>query len=174
MGAARLTLAELNAAARPEAEQAFRRCCGSSLWARRMAEGRPYADILQLLKAAQANWNGLGREDWLEAFRAHPRIGDRDALRAKLSASWAAGEQSGARGASEETLEALASGNAGYEARFGHVFLICATGRSAEEMLGELRGRLKNPPEKELRIAAAEQAKITELRLGKLLEAAAA
>jgi 2-oxo-4-hydroxy-4-carboxy-5-ureidoimidazoline decarboxylase len=134
-----------------------------------MAGGRPYVDELQLLKAAQAHWNGLGREDWLEAFARHPRIGDKAALRAKLASSWAAGEQAGARSAPEETLDALAEGNAAYERRFGHVFLICATGKSAEEMLAALRRRLESSPAAELQAAAGEQAKITELRLKKLL-----
>ncbi len=109
--------------------------------------------------------------DWLEAFAAHPRIGDVDALRAKFAATaaWASGEQAGVAGASESTLRALAEGNRDYEAKFGHIFIVCATGKTADEMLGLLRERLANEPDAELAVAAAEQAKITAIRLRKLL-----
>jgi OHCU decarboxylase len=122
------------------------------------AEGGPAADAV---------WAGLTPQDWLEAFTAHPRIGERrptgDPRR------WSAGEQAGAAGADAVVLDALAEGNRAYEQRFGRVFLICATGRSAAEMLADLRQRLGHDPETELRVAAEEQRKITRLRLDKLV-----
>ena len=108
--------------------------------------------------------------DWLEAFAAHPRIGDLDALRKKFAstANWCAGEQAGVAAADEAVLTALADGNRAYEARFGYIFIVCATGKSAAEMLAILTARLANDPEVELKVATAEQAKITRLRLEKL------
>ncbi len=128
-----------------------------------MAEMRPYptTDILQA--AGHRLWSELGREDWLESFTHHPKIGDVSEFRKKFS------EQSGVAQASDATLESLAKGNADYEKRFGHIFIVCATGKSADEMLSILNSRLPNDPEKEIRIAAEEQGKITRLRLAKLL-----
>ena len=164
-------LARLNLAGREDAEAAFQRCFGATAWAARMASARPFADAAALAARADAELDALGTDDWLEAFRAHPRIGDRDAQRAKFAstATWAAGEQAGADEASEATLTALADGNAAYEARFGHIFIVCATGKSAGEMLALLGARLPNEAAAELAIAAAEQRKITHLRLEKLL-----
>ncbi|MCB9728721.1 MAG: 2-oxo-4-hydroxy-4-carboxy-5-ureidoimidazoline decarboxylase [Deltaproteobacteria bacterium] len=154
-----------------EAEGALHRCCGSAAFARRMAAGLPYADDAALFDAAERVWWTLQPEDWREAFSHHPEIGGSiEALRERFAATsaWSAGEQAGVAGASEATLAALAAGNRAYRERFGYVFLICATGRSADEMLAALRGRLANAPADELRIAAAEQARITRLRLEKL------
>lgn len=170
-----LTLEELNERPAPEAREALEHCCGSSRWVAAMVAGRPYANPDALYSAAERAADTLGSADWLEAFSHHARIGDLGALRDKFgaTAAWAGREQSGATGASERTLEALARGNAEYEARFGHIFIVCATGKSAEEMLALLEARLHNAPESELRIAADEQRKITRLRLGKLLGAGA-
>ncbi len=112
----------------------------------------------------------LAPADWLEAFAAHPKIGDRDALRAKFAATaaWSAIEQAGVDGAPEEVLDALADANDRYHERFGYIFIVCATGKTAEEMLALIRERLSNDPEVELRTAAAEQAKIARIRLEKL------
>jgi 2-oxo-4-hydroxy-4-carboxy-5-ureidoimidazoline decarboxylase len=161
----------LDAMPAAEARGAFLRCCGSSRWVDRMIAGRPYRDAAALLAAAEACWQALGREDWLEAFDHHPRIGDREALRARFATTrdWAASEQSAAMAASEAILDALAEANREYEARFGYIFIVCATGKPADEMLALLQARLGNDTESELRIAAAEQAKITRLRLEKLL-----
>ena len=136
-----------------------------------MAASRPFADQAGLLAAAEERWGGLSKADFLEAFSHHPRIGGKDALRAKFAQTrdWAQGEQAATSAASEEVIEALARGNDEYEKRFGYIFIVCATGKSAGEMLGLLRARLDNDPERELVIAAAEQAKITALRLKKLL-----
>jgi OHCU decarboxylase len=132
-----------------------------------MLAARPFASDAELLAAAERVWWGLGRTDWLEAFAAHPRIGERGSGGALTD--WARREQAGADGAAGATLAALAQGNLTYEERFGHVFLISATGKTADEMLGALRDRLTNDPGTELRVAAAEQAKITRLRLDKLV-----
>jgi 2-oxo-4-hydroxy-4-carboxy-5-ureidoimidazoline decarboxylase len=154
-----------------EARAGFLRCCGSERWAAAMTAGRPYREAPALFAAAEACWNGLGHEDWLEAFGHHPRIGERDALRARFAAThaWAASEQAGAGAADAVVLEALAEANRRYQARFGYTFIVCATGKSAEAMLAGLEARLRNDPERELPIAATEQAKITRLRLEKLL-----
>ena len=154
-----------------EALAAFLRCCGSQRWAERMERGRPYADQRALVDAADRAFAGLSREDWLEAFSHHPRIGYRGALAARFpaTASWSASEQERVANAGEDVLDALLRGNRDYEARFGHIFIVCATGRSAPEMLALLRERLPNEPAAELALAAAEQRKITAIRLGKLL-----
>jgi 2-oxo-4-hydroxy-4-carboxy-5-ureidoimidazoline decarboxylase len=136
-----------------------------------MIAARPFGSRDRLFACAEAAWRDLGSEDWREAFAAHPKIGDQAALRARFADTrqWAEGEQAGTLEATEATLAALAQGNQDYETRFGHIFIVCATGKSALEMLSLLRARLDNDPETELRIAAGEQAKITRLRLLKLL-----
>lgn len=167
-------LARLNAAPAAEAERVLLDCCGSRRWARAVAAGRPYADAATLLAAADRVWRRLGRDDRLEAFAAHPRIGERAARQGAGSTGrargWSEGEQAGARSADRGTLATLAEGNRAYEERFGHVFLVCATGKSAAEMLEILERRLGNDPETELNETAEEQRKITTLRLAKLLE----
>lgn len=166
------SLAELNALPAGEARAAFLRCCGATRWAESMTASRPFAGEDQLFARAEEIWQGLGREDYLEAFAAHPRIGDMAALRQKYGhAGWEAGEQAGALGVGEDVLQALAAGNRDYETRFGHIFIVCATGKTAPEMLALLQARLGNEPDEELRIAAGEQATITHLRLEKLLTA---
>lgn len=159
--------AYLNSLPMPAARAALGRCCGARRWVEAMVAARPFASDAELLAAAERVWWGLGRTDWLEAFAAHPRIGDRG--RGGALTDWARREQAGADGAAGATLAALAQGNLTYEGRFGHVFLISATGKTADEMLGALRGRLANDPATELRVAAGEQAKITRLRLDKLV-----
>lgn len=153
-----------------QAQAGLIRCCGSGEWAKQVALSRPYINVASLFAQAEQIWNSLPRESWLEAFGHHPRIGEKQ-LREKFgsTAQWAEQEQKGANGASEETLAALAQGNKDYEARFGYVFLVCATGKSADEMLSLLQQRLNNEPTAEIRVAAAEQAKITRLRLEKWL-----
>ncbi|HET7292449.1 MAG TPA: 2-oxo-4-hydroxy-4-carboxy-5-ureidoimidazoline decarboxylase [Vicinamibacteria bacterium] len=173
MGASSETgLRRLNALPEAEAQAALLRCCGSSRWAEAMTGARPFASGDALLAAAERAFAQLEPGDWMEAFSHHPRIGDRAALEARLAATraWSAGEQAGVAAAAPDVLDALAAGNRAYEERFGHVFLVCATGKSAGEMLALLHERLPNPPARELRVAAAEQAKITRLRLEKMLQ----
>jgi allantoinase len=152
------------------ARDALFKCCGSSSWATAMVSRRPFANRWALMAVADEIWFGLATTDWFEAFAAHPRIGDLQSLREKFTstADLCRGEQAGAMRADESTLRDLAAGNAAYEAKFGHIFIVCATGKSAAEMLAILRSRLNNDPETELLIAATEQAKITRLRLEKL------
>lgn len=161
----------LNALPPEEAEAELLTCCGSREWARRVAGGRPYPDVGTLLAAADRVWWSLGEKDWLEAFRSHPRIGERkaEARQTEREARWSAGEQAGMSTAAEETQRALAEGNRRYEERFGHIYIVCASGRSADEMLALLRERLENEPQREISVAAEEQRKITRLRLEKLL-----
>ena len=164
-----MNLELLNAAPELEARSMLSRCCGSRRWVEGVLGRRPFADADSLLRAAAQVESTLDRADWLEAFAAHPRIGDVDGLRKKFAATahWNEAEQAGVAGAAEEVLHDLARDNALYEQRFGHIFIVCATGKSAPEMLGLLRQRLSNHAEDEWRIAAAEQGKITRLRLEK-------
>jgi 2-oxo-4-hydroxy-4-carboxy-5-ureidoimidazoline decarboxylase len=160
----------LNALPLDEARAALLRCCGSRRWADTMVSRRPFASDGDLLRAADEVWAGLARADWLEAFAVHPRIGDLDGLQKKFAATaaWSAGEQAGVAGAPEDVLRELADANRRYQERFAHIFIVCATGKTAPEMLQILHERLHNTPDHELVVAAAEQAKITRLRLEKL------
>ena len=166
-----MTLDVFNALPVDGARGELLRCCGCARWADAVLAGRPFRDKAALLAASDAAWAATGEAEWREAFSHHPRIGGKDALRAKFAATraWAKGEQSGAAAASEAVLDALAAGNAAYEKRFGHIFIVCATGKSAAEMLDLLKSRLPNDPAAELRLAAGEQNKITKIRLEKLI-----
>jgi 2-oxo-4-hydroxy-4-carboxy-5-ureidoimidazoline decarboxylase len=161
----------LDRASEKEARAMLARCCGASRWVEGMLARRPFGSDDALLAAADAVWAEASRDDVLEALSHHPRIGaSLDELREKFAstATWSAGEQAGAAAASEDTLAALRDGNVRYEARFGHIFVVCATGRTAAEMLALLEARMPNDPEVEIRVAAAEQGKITRIRLAKL------
>ncbi len=165
-------LARLNALPTGEAEAELLRCCGSTAWARRVAEGRPYASLDALKEAGDATWWSLAAADWLEAFSRHPRIGEARAARPDGGdGSWSRREQAGVAVAADDTRAALAEGNAAYEERFGWIYLVCASGRSGQELLDILRSRLGNDPDTELRVAAEEQRRITHLRLERLVEA---
>jgi 5-hydroxyisourate hydrolase/2-oxo-4-hydroxy-4-carboxy-5-ureidoimidazoline decarboxylase len=153
------------------------RCCAARRWVDAMAASAPWRDREELLRASEAAFDTLERADWLEAFAGHPRIGDLAALRDRFDTAGdppardpsaldlAVHEQAAAAAASEATLRALAEGNARYDERFGHLFLVFATGKSADEMLGLLAARLGNEPAHELRIAGEEQRRITRKRL---------
>ena len=131
---------------------------------------RPFGATDVLLSAARREWFALTPEDWKEAFARHPKIGDREALRARFPVThhFSEREQAGMSTPPDQIIEALAQGNAAYERRFGYIFVVCATGKSAKKMLDLLTARLQNDPVTEVRIAAEEQAKITELRLKRL------
>lgn len=166
-------VSHLNGLSEADAVDTFARCCGSSRWARAMAAARPFTSRTHLFGVAEHVWWRLGDGDWREAFTHHPQIGaDIDKLREKFAstASWSAGEQAGVASADESVLTELADGNAAYLDRFGHIFIVCATGLTAEQMLARLNDRIDNAPADELRIAAGEQAKITRIRLEKLSE----
>ena len=157
----------LDEASAAEARELLRTCCGSTRWVERMAARRPFGNQEALLSSAAEVWWSLGEDDWRQAFAQHPKIGDRDALERRFAttAHLSAVEQRGIEGARSEVLTALSEANRLYEETFGYIFIVCARGRSAEEMLALLRARLPNDPAVEIRVAAAEQAAITRLRL---------
>ncbi len=165
----RITLHELNDLSEEIASEFFGTCCASTAWIRAMIGSRPFANRDDLNRRAEELWFALSADDWLEAFEGHPRIGDVDSLRKKFAHTkdLAAGEQSGADGAEAATLIALKHGNDEYFAKFGFIFIVCATGKTAGEMLAILQERLPHDRDGELRIAAAEQNKITLLRIEK-------
>jgi OHCU decarboxylase len=159
------SLARFNALPREEAELCLLGCCGSRAWASAIAARRPHADLPDLMETGDAVWNRLAPSDWLEAFAAHPRLGESGGRAPDSSQK----EQSRIIGAGDVTLDLLAEENRRYEARFGRVFLISAAGRDAADVLSALRLRMSNDPETELNVAAEEQRKITRLRLGSML-----
>lgn len=167
-----MTLEELNNLDAQNARFFFRQCCASDRWIESMVNSRPFIDQDNVLCSADEGWSVCQRADFLQAFEGHPKIGDINSLKTKYANTrdMAGHEQSGATTASEETLNVLAEGNQAYEARFGYIFIVCATGKSASEMLELLQHRLDNQPENELKIAAEEQHKITRLRLNKMIE----
>jgi 2-oxo-4-hydroxy-4-carboxy-5-ureidoimidazoline decarboxylase len=158
---------KLDDAAANDARDVLRACCGSSRWVERMLGHRPFGSQSALCSTAREEWFALDANDWREAFSNHPNIGDRESLARRFPTThrFSEREQAGAAGASNDVLDALADGNRMYEEKFGYIFIVCATGRSAEEMLSMLRERLNNDPQQEILIAAEEQARITELRL---------
>jgi len=160
----------LNGLSDADRRVALTECCAAGRWVDGLLARLPIASEADLLNSAAEVWWSLAREDWLEAFAAHPQIGDVSSLREKYAGtrSWAAAEQSDAAGADAATLQALAEGNAAYERRFGYIFIVCATGKSAAEMLDLLNERIGNSSADELPIAAAEQLRITHIRLQKL------
>jgi 2-oxo-4-hydroxy-4-carboxy-5-ureidoimidazoline decarboxylase len=166
-----LGLAQLNALEQEQAEQVLLACCSSAQWASRVAVARPFASPDELYDVADAAVGDLSDGDLDDALSGHPRIGERvDGERG----AWSRREQSGIQAADARTLEDMAAANRAYEERFGHVYLVCATGRSAGELLGLLRTRLGNDAATERRVLRAELAKINRIRLVRLVEANAA
>lgn len=161
-----MTLPEFNALDSESCRSQLMTICHSSSWADRMLQGRPYSTVEEVFEAAEESWQQVSEEDILESFRGHARIGDLSALRDKYSA--ASAEQGQVAEAQEEVLKDLMRLNREYEAKNGFIFIVCATGKSAREMLDLLKDRMGNDPAQELKNGAAEQAKITELRLNKL------
>jgi OHCU decarboxylase len=187
-------LERLNELPPGEAEAVLLSCCGSREWARRLSAERPFRSAEELAEASDRIWRALPKEEWLGAFAAHPRLGDvagtgpaglhpqqsiagtgpadlHPPPSPSRAADWSRREQAGTKGASPQTLANLAEANREYEQRFGHIFIVCASGKSAAEMLALALARLHNDAQTELEIAAEEQRKITRLRLAKLLEA---
>jgi OHCU decarboxylase len=166
-----MTLDNLNDLPPQAARAEFLKCCGSTTWARAMAEARPFASQGKLLAKSDEVSAELKSEDWLEAFRAHPKIGEQKAAKSQTPQEqrWSAQEQSAMPAASADTIAQLATRNHEYEGRFGFIFIVCATGKSSEEMLALLNARIHNDLQTELQVAAGEQRKITRLRLEKLL-----
>ena len=166
-----ITVAQLDAM--PVAEAAFKlaACCGASKWVAGMLAQRPFGSRDRLFEASGEVAHTLVEPDWIEAFSHHPRIGQRRSNSAVSTTeeSWSTGEQSAVATASTKVRAALVDANAEYESRFGFIFIICATGRSAEEILAVLEARMRNEPAAEVLVAAREQQLITRLRLEKLL-----
>jgi allantoicase len=161
----------LNNLSEEEASNELLKCCGSQNWARQMVSSRPIGSFEELIQKAEIAWWDLDRDDWLAAFRSHPKIGENKAAATVSSQSegWSGQEQAGIHGAATQTLDELAKLNGEYEKKFGFIFIVCATGKSSEEMLAILKSRIGNDLETELPVAAREQEKITEIRLRKLL-----
>ncbi|MGA2909647.1 MAG: 2-oxo-4-hydroxy-4-carboxy-5-ureidoimidazoline decarboxylase [Terracidiphilus sp.] len=173
-----ITLAAWNAADESAAMEAMLACCGSKRWAQAMVAQRPIASVWALSQAADRVWGTMREPDWLEAFAFHPRIGERQPVLvttrpsyrgAARSSEWSQQEQSSAKAASELVLAELAADNELYAQRFGFTYIVCATGKSATEMLTILKQRLANDRESELREAAEQQRQIMQIRLGKWL-----
>jgi len=164
-------LARWNRLSEEEAAQEIWACCGSAGWAHRVAARRPLQDAASLLAASDEIWLSLETPDWMEAFSKHPRIGERKApaLASAPSAAWSAEEQRKVAAAGDSMQLAFAEGNREYERRFQRVFIVCASGKSAPEILGILRRRLQNDEATELQEAVEEQRKITNIRLEKWL-----
>lgn len=167
-----LILQQWNRLDRSTAEAEILPCCGSRAWAQELASLRPFDDSEDLIKLSDRIWSELDVADWDEAFCSHPRIGEQKAPAASTpqSAQWSSQEQRAAATSNSATQDELRRANAEYEARFGRIYIVCATGKSAEEMLAILKRRLQNEDAAELREAAEQQRQITELRLRKWLQ----
>jgi OHCU decarboxylase len=165
------SIEQWNALPRNDAELEIFACCGSGRWASEMAARRPYADFARLAEASDEIWWALERADWLEAFAAHPKIGERAATGSETARRWAAQEQAAPDAASEEVAARLAKINRAYQLRFGYIFIVDASGKSRAEILAILEQRLQYGPQKELREAAEQQRRIARRRLEKLFGA---
>ena len=167
-----MTIEALNTLTPSEANKQFELCCGASNWVEKMNQNRPFHDKNEVYQQAESIWFSLSSEDWLEAFTHHPKIGDIDSLRKKFhnTKSISKNEQSGVNDAEKSTLNSLAKSNQLYEDKFGFIFIVCATGKSADEMLALIKMRLNKNAETEMQNAAKEQNKIIQLRLEKLLK----
>ncbi len=165
-----MTIAEFDHLEKEKKIELLTKCCGSANWVSKMIAATIAEDLVNLEDLAEEKWYQCTEEDWLEAFRHHPKIGNMQSLKEKYSDTkeWASNEQSGVGNANEQTLLELANANEVYEQKFGFIFIVCATGKSASQMLDILNSRLPNDIETEKKIAAEEQLKITQLRLEKL------
>lgn len=164
-------LAAWNAAGEAEARNAMLACCGSKRWADAMVAVRPIASVFALSEAADRAWATMEEADWLEAFACHPRIGERKVSThaGEQSSAWSRAEQARTSSASDQVMAEIATGNQKYEEIFGFTYIVCATGKSAEEMLAILKRRLGSTRDAELREAAEQQRQIMQIRLGKWL-----
>lgn len=167
-----ITVNELDEMPESYAAETLADCCGSSKWVSEMIAARPFGSIEAVLSAADRIWSSLSASDWVEAFEHHPRIGERMSAvaRGERGAEWSSREQAGVETAGYDVRQALAAVNQEYERRFGYIYIVCATGKTPEEMLALAQKRLRNAAAVEVRVAAEEQRKITRMRLEKLLE----
>ncbi len=164
-----MTVAELDRLTRAAATEVLTSCCGARQWVERMVAKRPFGSTGQVKADAEEIWESLTREDWLEAFAHHPRIGETRSSQPGQGQAWSSREQSRVAEATAPVRQELERVNQDYEARYGYRYIVCASGRSAEELLSLARERLRHEPEDELRVAAGEQLRITLLRLDRLL-----
>lgn len=166
-----MNIDQLNRLSEAAATEAFEQCCGSAEWVERMVYSRPFESLSEVLETSDTVWEECDVDDYEEAFSHHPKIGDVESLAKKFAntKAWATGEQKGVESADLAVIHKLAEGNAAYEEKFGFIFIVNATGKSATEMLALLQARMNNEPKDEILIAAEEQNKITKLRLKKLL-----
>jgi 2-oxo-4-hydroxy-4-carboxy-5-ureidoimidazoline decarboxylase len=168
-----MTVHELDRLTKAAATEVLSSCCGSREWITGMVSRRPFGSIGRVKLEAEQVWYGLSRKDWLEAFSHHPRIGETRDTQNQQGRAWSAREQAGVAGAVESVRRELERVNQAYEARFGYIYIVCASGRSAEALLELAHERLRNEPDDELSVAAHEQLKITLLRLDRLLSTGA-
>jgi 2-oxo-4-hydroxy-4-carboxy-5-ureidoimidazoline decarboxylase len=166
-----MTVNELNSLSLNSLQEELTKCNGATNWVKSMCTYIPFKGINEVLFISEKVWNECTKQDWLEAFEHHPKIGDINSLNKKFANTiqWASSEQSSINQTTQQTIELLANKNNEYEKKFGFIFIVCATGKSAEEMLSLLLQRINNNKEDELIIAKNEQLKITQLRLKKLL-----
>ena len=166
-----MTIEALNTLTPSKANEQFELCCCASTWVEKMNQNRPFQNKNEVYQKAESIWFSLSSKDWLEAFTHHPKIGDIDSLRKKFhnTKSISKNEQSGVNDVEKSTLNNLAKSNQLYEDKFGFIFIVCATGKSADEMLALIKMRLNKNAETEMQNAAKEQNKITQLRLKTLL-----
>lgn len=165
-----MTLEHFNNISASQQKEELFKCCGSTTWSEKLVQQAPFSSIEKLKLRSDETWWQCEHTDWLEAFSHHPKIGDVKSLEKKFASTkeWASGEQSSVTTASTDVLHQLKHGNEAYEKKFGYIFIVCATGKSATEMLHLLSSRLLNSPDVEIKIAAQEQNKITHLRIDKL------
>jgi 2-oxo-4-hydroxy-4-carboxy-5-ureidoimidazoline decarboxylase len=166
-----MNVEQLNNLTPEQATHTFMQCCTSSTWVSAMVQARPFTDKIAIAKYADLAWQALEEIDYVEAFEGHPKIGDVGSLRAKYANTkeLAGNEQGLVKQATDDVLQVLSQGNTDYEAKFGFIFIVCATGKSAKEMSDLLQARLPNNKTTELINAAEEQRKIFQLRLDKAL-----
>ncbi len=165
-----MTIAEFDHLPTEKKRELLKQCCGSEAWVNKMITIFPVEDLVEFLESAEEKWYECTEEDWKEAFEHHPQIGDINSLKQRFAntAEWAAAEQAGINDSSDEVLQNLAEGNKLYQNKFGYIFIISASGKSAGEILTRLELRLPNSAEAEINMAAEEQNKITKIRLEKL------
>lgn len=165
-----MTIQQFNNSAIQQLKEQLFKCCGCTVWVDLLAKKFPYNSVTKLKAESDKIWSSLSKADWLEAFTHHPKIGDVKSLEKKFAstAQWAIGEQASVGAATQIVLQKLKKMNDAYEKKFGYIFIVCATGKSADEMLAILKSRITNSAEEEIKIAAAEQNKITHLRIDKL------
>lgn len=163
-----MTLQDFNSLSKKEFYENLFRCCGSTHWANELTEHFPFNSIDELKTTSDKIWMQCNKKDWLEAFSHHPKIGERPDKKHESTATWAGNEQSGMHEANVIVKNELAGLNNEYEEKFGYIYIVCATGKSAEELLSILKNRLTNIASQEIQVAAMEQNKITHLRIDKL------